>query len=246
MLLSLSIACSQSRTEPKLVNVAEVDPTLAFDIRYAGTDNFIGDVIDGYGGPHCLLTPEAAQALGRVQRELQAHGLGLLIYDCYRPQRAVDHFVRWAEDLGDQRQKARFYPNVAKSELLRRGYIARKSSHSRGSTVDLGLIHLSGPERGKPVDMGTEFDLFDTKSHTDSADIAPQQRANRHRLVDAMARAGFANLPVEWWHYTLRDEPYPDTYFDVVIDAGSSSFNNGLRSSRAHARTGDETGDPQD
>lgn len=217
VLFSLSIACSPSRTAPKLVEVAKVDPTIAFDVRYAGTNNFIGDVIDGYEDAKCMLTPEAAAALGEVQQELRPQGLGLLIFDCYRPQRAVDHFVRWAEDLGDQRHKARFYPNVEKSELLRRGYIARKSSHSRGSTVDLGLIHLSGPDRGKSLDMGTEFDLFDARSHTDAPNITPQQQTNRERLVDAMDRAGFENLAVEWWHYTLRDEPYPNTYFDVVV-----------------------------
>ena len=217
VLVSLSIACSRSRTEPRLVDVAKVDPTLAFEIRYGGTDNFVGDVIDGYEDAKCMLTPEAAAAVGRVQRALRPQGLGLLIFDCYRPQRAVNHFVRWAEDLNDQRQKARFYPNVEKSELLRRGYIARESSHSRGSTVDLGLIHLSSPDRGRSLDMGTEFDLFDPRSHTDAPDITPQQRINRERLVDAMTRAGFENLPVEWWHYTLRDEPYPDTYFDVVV-----------------------------
>lgn len=217
LLLSLAIACAGSCTQPKLVEVADVDPTIVFDVRYAATDNFIGDVIDGYEASTCLLTPEAAAALGQVQRELRSDGLGLLIYDCYRPQRAVNHFVRWAKDLSDQRGKSRFYPNVDKSTLLSRGYIAEKSSHSRGSTVDLGLIHLSGTNRGKPLDMGTEFDLFDPKSHTDAVDVTADQRANRRRLADAMARAEFENLPVEWWHYTLRHEPYPDTYFDISV-----------------------------
>ena len=217
MLISLAVACKGSHDEPKLVDVSAVDPTIVFDIRYAGTNNFIGRVIDGYEDPKCMLTPQAAAALGRVQRELRPQGLGLLIYDCYRPQRAVDEFVRWAKDLGDQQNKSRFYPNIDKSELLPRGYIAAKSSHSRGSTVDLGLIHLSGPNEGEPLDMGTDFDLFDPKSHTDAPGITPEQRRNRDRLLHAMSRAGFQNLPVEWWHYTLRDEPYPDRYFDVVV-----------------------------
>lgn len=217
MSVSLANACTSSRNEPKLVDVATVDPTIAFDIRYAGQDNFIGDAIDGYETPRCMLTPEAATALGAAQRDLRPKGFGLLVYDCYRPQRAVDQFVRWARDLDDQRQKARFYPNVDKSALLSRGYIAERSGHSRGSTVDLTLIGLTGPGRGKPLDMGTEFDLFDAKSHTDAAGLTETQHASRRILVDAMSRAGFENLPVEWWHYTLRDEPYPNTYFDVVV-----------------------------
>ena len=217
LLLILSSACSKSRPDPTLVDVATIDPTIAFDIRYAGTNNFIGEVIDGYEAPRCLLTRQAAAALGDVQRRLRERGLGLLIYDCYRPQRAVDHFVRWAKDLGDTREKARFYPNVPKSELLARGYIAARSSHSRGSTVDLTLVRRTGPERGVPLEMGTDFDLFDPKSHTAAANVSPPERENRKTLVDAMTAAGFENLPVEWWHYTLRDEPYPDTYFDVAI-----------------------------
>ncbi|MEM7135487.1 MAG: M15 family metallopeptidase [Myxococcota bacterium] len=218
MLLSIVGACTTPQSKPALVEVAKVDPTIAFDIRYAGTDNFIGDVIDGYDSATCMLTQEAAAALGDVQRALRPKGLGLLVYDCYRPQRAVNEFVRWARDPKDQRQKAKYYPNVDKSELLPLGYLAQRSSHSRGSTVDLTLVRMSGPERGRPLDMGTDFDLFDPKSHTDASAVTSQQRANRRLLVDAMGRAGFVNLPVEWWHYTLRDEPYPDTYFDVVIN----------------------------
>ncbi|MEM8607879.1 MAG: M15 family metallopeptidase [Myxococcota bacterium] len=217
VLLILSSACPKSDSDPKLVDVATIDPTIAFDIRYAGTNNFVGEAIDGYEAPRCLLTPQAAGALVRAQRQLRERGLGLLIYDCYRPQRAVDQFVRWAKDLSDTREKARFYPHVPKSELLARGYIASRSSHSRGSTVDLTLVRLSGPERGDPLDMGTDFDLFDPKSHTAAENVSEAARENRRTLVDAMTAAGFENLPVEWWHYTLKDEPYPSTYFDVVI-----------------------------
>ena len=210
-----AFGCSR-RAEPKLVDVAEVDPTLTLDLRYAGAHNFIGDVIDGYGAAICWLTPAAARALGEAQRTLRSQGFGLVVYDCYRPQRAVNHFVRWAGDLDDQRNKAEFYPNVDKSELFARGYIAERSSHSRGSTVDVGMLHLHGPLAGRPVDMGTEFDAFDPTSHTAATSISPVQQSNRRALVDAMDGAGFENLPVEWWHYTFRDEPYPDTYFDVV------------------------------
>ena len=218
MLLSLVSACKDSGAEPKLVDVSEIDPSFVLDVRYAGKDNFVGGVIDGYEAvARCMLTPAAANALASAQRSLRDKDLGLLLYDCYRPQRAVDHFVRWAKDLGDQRNKARFYPNVPKSELLPRGYIAARSSHSRGSTVDAGLIHLAGPEEGQPVDMGTEFDVFDPKSHTDAPGITAFQRQNRGVLLEVMVEAGFANLPVEWWHYTLKQEPYPDTYFDFVV-----------------------------
>ncbi len=213
----LLIGCTDQRSEPKLVDAASVAPSIAFDIRYAGPNNFVGKRIDGYEAAKCWLTPQAAEALGRVQRDLEARDVGLLVYDCYRPQRAVDHFVRWCEDLSDQRNKARFYPSVDKSELLDRGYIARKSSHSRGSTVDLTLIHRIRSDQGKPLDMGTEFDLFDAASHTDATNITEAQRANRQLLTAAMKREGFKNLPVEWWHYTLRYEPYPDMYLDIVI-----------------------------
>ena len=220
VLLSLVVACKDSRVdpEPRLVDVSEIDSSFVLDIRYAGKDNFVGSVIDGYeAATRCMLMPAAANALASAQRSLREKGLGLVLYDCYRPQRAVDHFVRWAKDLGDQRHKARFYPNLSKSELLPRGYIAAKSSHSRGSTVDVSLIQLAGPDEGQPVDMGTDFDVFDPKSHTDGPGITALQRQNRNLLVEAMAEAGFANLPVEWWHYTLKPEPYPDTYFDFVV-----------------------------
>ena len=147
----------------------------------------------------CLLTQPAAQALAAVQRDLRGEGLGLRVYDCYRPQRAVDRFMRWAADLGDQRTKPTFYPRVAKQELIARGYIAERSGHSRGSTVDLTLVGADGA----PLEMGTPFDLFDERSHTESPAVPAAARANREKLRAAMERRGFRNLAVEWWHYTL-------------------------------------------
>jgi D-alanyl-D-alanine dipeptidase len=173
----------------------------------------VGAPIDGYERPVCLLTEPAAQALAAVQRDLRAAGLGLRVYDCYRPQRAVDHFLRWAADLGDQRTKATFYPRVAKQELIARGYIAERSGHSRGSTVDVTLVGADGA----PLEMGTPFDLFDERSHTDSQEVPDAARANRAKLRAAMERRGFRNLAVEWWHYTLEGEPYPERRFDTPV-----------------------------
>jgi D-alanyl-D-alanine dipeptidase len=215
--LLAAVACAAPATSrsgaPAFVPLAQIDPTIRQQIRYAGADNFVGAPIDGYERAVCLLTEPAARALAAVQRDLAAQQLGLLVYDCYRPQRAVDRFLRWAADLGDQRTKAAFYPRVAKSELIARGYIAARSAHSRGSTVDLTLIDAGGA----PLQMGTPFDLFDERSHTASPDVPDAARANRERLRAAMERRGFRNLPVEWWHYTLENEPEPERGFDVPV-----------------------------
>lgn len=214
--LSLAVACHAAR-EPELVDLATVAPEVAVDMRYAGSDNFVGEPIPGYLAPKCLLTPPAARALARVQRDLAARGLGLRVYDCYRPQRAVDAFVRWTADASDERTRARYYPRVEKSRLIEQGYIARRSGHSRGSTVDLTLVRRDASGGVSEVDMGGTFDLFDPISHTDAPAVGGPARRNRQLLREAMERAGFENLPEEWWHYTLRDEPYPDRYGDVAV-----------------------------
>lgn len=210
---------------PELVDVTAVEPSIRTDIRYAGDRNFVGRPVDGYEAAKCLLSRPAAEALAYVQRGLAADGLSLLVYDCYRPQRAVDHFVRWAEDTADESTKAEYYPNVDKSRLFEEGYIAERSGHSRGSTVDLTLARQTGAGSGvnrddgatEPLDMGTPYDFFDPRSHTESPEITDEQLANRLRLRGAMEAAGFRNYEAEWWHYTLRDEPYPDAYFDLVV-----------------------------
>ena len=202
---------------PRFVDLAQVDGSIAIDIRYAGENNFVGGRIDGYSVPRCLLTKPAAKALAAVQRELETRGFSLAVYDCYRPQQAVDHFARWAEDLSNTRTKARHYPNVDKSRMFALGYIAEQSGHSRGSTVDVTLIKRGRNLGWAMVDMGTEYDFFDPASHTESSMITSTQRHNRLLLRDAMERGGFENFPNEWWHYTLRNEPYPDNYWDVVI-----------------------------
>lgn len=202
------------------MDLATFDDGIEIDMRYAGSENFVGAPVDGYAAPRCLLTLPAARALVQAQRDLAPRRLGLHVYDCFRPQRAVDHFVRWAEDLADQRTKARYYPHVDKARLFEAGYIAARSSHSRGSTVDVTLVRRGGPDDGTLLDMGTPWDLFDPRSHTDPAGEDPlddTQLRNRRVLRAAMHHAGFENLPEEWWHYTLRDEPNPDEYWDLEI-----------------------------
>lgn len=203
---------------PGFVALAEVDPTIGQDIRYATADNFTGAVVDGYEEPVCLLARPAAEALRRAQRELLPRGYSLTVYDCYRPQRAVDSFVRWAADPQDQSTKAEFYPDVDKERLIPDGYIAEKSGHSRGSTVDVTLVRL--PLR-RPVDMGTPFDFFDPLSHTDNPRITGAARANRQLLGRTLAAQGFVNLPEEWWHFTFKPEAFPDSAFDFPVSVAS-------------------------
>jgi D-alanyl-D-alanine dipeptidase len=195
------------------VDAGTIVPGLVADIRYAGIHNFVGRPITGYAAPRCLLTQQAAGALADVARDLAARGLMLKVFDCYRPARAVADFVRWARDLRDQAAKAEFYPDVDKRTLFRDGYIASRSGHSRGSTVDLTLARATGGE----LDMGTTFDFFSPKSAPAAANISSDQRANRMILAAAMQRRGFRPYAKEWWHFTLRNEPFPNAYFDFPV-----------------------------
>lgn len=196
------------------VSVSDVIPDALLDVRYYTTYNFVGERIDGYEQPVVLMTKEAAAALALVNRDMRAQGLRLVIYDAYRPQRAVDHFVRWAEDVSDTRMKAIFYPEVDKADLFERGFIAKRSGHSRGSTVDLTLLD---EKSGMLLDMGGPFDFFGELSHPDFAGVTTELHANRMLLRDAMVTHGFRPLSTEWWHFTLVNEPYPDTYFDFPV-----------------------------
>jgi D-alanyl-D-alanine dipeptidase len=222
----------------EFVALSDVAPSILQDIRYATRHNFVGQRIDGYLEPTCILTRQAASGLRQAQAQVLRQGYTLKVYDCYRPQRAVDHFVRWAKDLADEKMKAEFYPNVEKDRLFEEGYIAEKSGHSRGSTMDLTLVKLP-PRHQRPylpgeplkpcfapqdqrfpdnmVDMGTGYDCFDPLAHTDNPAITGAARTNRDLLRTAMTAAGFRNLPEEWWHYTLNGEPFPDTYFDFPV-----------------------------
>jgi D-alanyl-D-alanine dipeptidase len=196
-----------------LVDAGSVVPSLVTDMRYAGSHNFVGRPIDGYRAPRCLLSEPAANALAEVARDLVPRGLVLKVFDCYRPARAVADFVRWARDPRDQAAKAEFYPAVDKRSLFRDGYIASRSGHSRGSTLDLTLARAGGGE----LDMGTPFDFFSPKSWSADLSVTADQHANRMLLKAAMQRRGFRGYAKEWWHFTLRNEPFPDTYFDVPV-----------------------------
>mgnify|MGYP001247397391 CR=1 FL=1 len=190
-------------------------PGVLLDIRYFGEDNFVGARIDGYKGPYAILTKEAADALAKVQEEVRSLGYTLLIYDAYRPQKAVEHFKKWSRDPDDTKTKADYYPDLEKSRLFKLGYIASRSGHSRGSTVDLTLADAA---TGEPLDMGGPFDFFGEVSHHGTSLITEEQAENRRILKEAMERNGFRAYAKEWWHYTLADEPYPDTYFDFDVE----------------------------
>lgn len=191
------------------------DKALEVDVRYFSTDNFVGVQVEGYAAEKIYVTREAATALLIVQKTLNEQGLALKIFDAYRPQQAVDHFVRWAKDLGDVRMKANYYPRVDKENLFRDGYIASRSGHSRGSTVDLTVVSLAD---NFELDMGTSWDFFDPLSWPSNDQVSTQQRANRDYLRDVMVQAGFRPLKEEWWHFTLDEEPYPDRYFNFKVE----------------------------
>ena len=212
---AVQVSPAQDAADVDLVEAASVVPGLKQDIRYAGANNFVGAPVTGYEAPKCMLLAPIAQALARVQQDVQREGLSLKVFDCYRPVRAVQHFVRWARDPADQRTKSAYYPNLEKASLLD-GYIAETSGHSRGATVDLSLLRCAA-QGCAPLDMGTGFDLFDPRANTDAPEINAAQRENRRHLLDAMQRHGFANYPLEWWHYTFKPEPTPATAYDVTV-----------------------------
>lgn len=237
-LMSVDSSESQHKVPDGFVDIKDVIPDIVLDIRYYTEHNFVAERVDGYHAPKCYLTKKAAYALSKVQEDLRPFSLSLKIYDCYRPQKAVNHFVRWAKDIDDTRTKKKFYPTVDKKNLFKDGYIAEKSSHSRGSTVDLTIVPLPVPEQevyiaGQPlyecylpfeyrfkdnsIDMGTEFDCFHELAHTENKNVGLQQRTNRLVLKLLMEKHGFKNYEKEWWHFTLKDEPFPDKYFDFEI-----------------------------
>ena len=198
------------------VVLADYVPSIIQEIRYYTTYNFIGDRIDGYEEPCALATIEMARALKSAANELLVKGYRMKIFDTYRPARAVKHFVLWGIEDQDIRMKPYFYPELVKQELFRKGYIASKSTHSRGSTVDLTLFDM---KTGKELDMGSPFDLFSELSHPDCRTVTEEQYQNRMLLQKAMIRNGFKPIDCEWWHFTLEDEPFPDTYFDFPVSS---------------------------
>lgn len=198
----------------KFVYLSKLDSTIQFELRYLGNDNFIGKPIDGYYKNCVIITKETAHALKKVQEILLKEGLSLKIFDAYRPQQAVDHFVRWAKQINDTLMKKQYYPDVPKSELFTQGFIAKKSGHSRGSTVDLTIINSS---TGSELDMGSPYDFFGEKSHPFSKNIQKHQQENRLYLRRVMLANDFKPYENEWWHFTLKKEPFPTTYFNFPI-----------------------------
>ena len=202
---------SETTDTSGFVLLADFVPQIVQEIRYYSTYNFIGDRIDGYEEPCALLTKEAARALKSVAAEVLVQGYRLKVFDAYRPACAVKHFVLWGIEDQDVRMKPYFYPDLEKQELFIKGYIAKQSSHSRGSTVDLTLLDMKS---GKELDMGSPFDFFGPVSHPDYKGITDEQYENRMILQNVMTRNGFKTIDCEWWHFTLEGEPYPDTYFE--------------------------------
>lgn len=199
------------------VHADEIVPGLVGDLRYAGAENFVGHRIDGYEAARVVLTAKAAEALRQVQADLKPFGLGLKIFDAYRPTRAVAHFVRWSSQPDDPASKRAYYPGIDKAKLFEEGYVATRSSHSRGSTVDLTLVTIAKDGAVADLDMGTPFDFFGPESWPDYTDLTGEQRSNRLLLKLVMERHGFKPFDKEWWHFTLAGEPFPDTYFDFPV-----------------------------
>ena len=205
-----------SQTLPKGFSyVSEIDVTIKKELRYGTSNNFIGKPIDGYLKDSLIISTPAAKALKEIQTKLMLSGLSLKIFDAYRPQQAVDHFVRWAKVMNDTLMKQFYYPDVQKSELFTLGFIASKSGHTRGSTVDLSIVDV---KTNKEVDMGSSYDFFGEKSHPFYKKITEAQMKNRMLLRTIMIKNGFIPYDNEWWHFTLKDEPYPTTYFNFLIE----------------------------
>ncbi|MCF6297727.1 MAG: M15 family metallopeptidase [Flavobacteriaceae bacterium] len=220
ILLFLSFTTiSDKPTNPPLhegfVYLKDVIPNLRSDLRYYGPNNFIGQPLKGYNAPKCILSKKAADALTKVQTELERIGFGLLIYDAYRPQQAVDNMISWSEDDSDTLMKEDFYPNIDKKDLFKEGYISKKSGHSRGSTVDLTIVSL---KTRHILNMGSPYDLLDEKSSIDYPNITKNQRALRMLLRRRMEKHGFKSYDKEWWHFTLKNEPFPNTYFNFPVE----------------------------
>jgi len=207
---------NEKQTLPEgFVYAKTIIPDLDVELRYFSENNFVGDTIDGYKSNKLILTKETVEKLKLVQEDLQQHNLCLKVYDGYRPQRAVNHFIRWARDLNDTINKSQFYPEVNKRYLFKAGYIASRSGHSRGSTLDLTLTN---GETGEPLDMGSPYDFFGEQSWVDYEGITEAQKKNRQLLQTVMLKHNFRNYAKEWWHFTLRWEPFPKTYFDFEVE----------------------------
>ncbi len=227
-----------SKKPQDFVYLKDIDSSIIQDMRYAGYHNFVGHPLPGYDKATCILTQKAAEQLKTIQQQLKPLGYSLKVYDCYRPQKAVDFFIIWSQDIKQQSMKAEFYPDVNKEDVFKLGYVAAQSSHSRGSTMDLTIVKLPAhtepmyhqnqplvscyapyPQRYRDnsIDMGTGYDCFDQLAHPDNTNISSQEYLNRSFLNYWMTKYGFVGFDTEWWHFTLKDEPYPGTYFNFDI-----------------------------
>lgn len=211
--VALTISC-HSQIPKGFSYLSDIDTTIQSELRYITPNNFIGKPIDGYLKNTVIVSTPTANALKNVQSKLAEFGLSLKVYDAYRPQQSVDHFVRWAKVLSDTLMKQQYYPNVAKKDLFKLDYIAAKSGHTRGSTVDITIVDS---KTGKELDMGSSYDFFGTPSHPFYPKLTKEQRSNRFLLRNLMLEAGFKPYAKEWWHFTLKNEPYPTTYFNFPI-----------------------------
>jgi zinc D-Ala-D-Ala dipeptidase len=234
-------ALSEEACSKGFVYLHEIDPTIVVSVRYATQENFVGAPVNGYKKPVVIMTRQAAEALKKVQEAVKKDGYSLVVYDAYRPQQAVDHFVRWSTEIKDQVKKAQYYPRVDKAKVFELGYVSKRSGHSRGSTIDLTLI--SAQEKLHPIqekerklrdgftikilddgtlDMGSSFDLFDVASHYENDLIEDLYKQRRTYLKTVMEKYGFKNYAEEWWHFTLKDEPFPagsnDNYFNFPVE----------------------------
>ncbi|WP_028281564.1 M15 family metallopeptidase [Olleya marilimosa] len=215
LLLTFFTTICLAQLREGFVYAQDIIDDLAVDLRYCNDNNFVGEQIDGYNKEVVIMTTLAAKALRNVQDTLKKKGLGIKIYDAYRPQQAVNHFVRWAKKVNDTLKKQEYYPNVDKKNLFSQGYIASKSRHSSGSTLDLTIINL---DTGLVLDMGSPYDFFGPESWVSNTKLTKKQQENRQLLQDVMLSNGFRNYPKEWWHFTLRGEPFRNQYFDFPIE----------------------------
>ena len=213
LLFTFNYILFNNNLEDGFVYLKDIDHSVIVDLKYYSSENFTGQLVEGYHSNTAILTNEAALALSNAQDDFNKLGYSLILYDAYRPQRAVDFFVKWSKNLNDTINKRIYYPNIKKSELFKLGYIAYKSGHSRGSTVDVSIVEIS---TNKELDMGTVFDYFGVKSHTFFDELSEDQKANRLLLYKIMSHNGFKNYQKEWWHYTLKNEPF-QKYFNFLV-----------------------------
>ncbi|KRO87192.1 MAG: M15 family metallopeptidase [Bacteroidetes bacterium] len=218
LFIPLVFSCNTSNVPAGFSKIESIEPPILIDLRYSGSDNFLGRTVKGYENPrNILLTNETIDALTKVQKTLSKTNLGLKLFDGYRPQKSVNNFVEWAKDLKDTVTKSKYYPKEKKDSLFFKGYISEKSGHSRGSTVDITLIFTDSINYGNELDMGSGWDFFGNKSWIDYDSITDSQKNNRNYLQNIMNQNGFKSFSKEWWHFTLIDEPYPNTYFDFTF-----------------------------